>query len=432
MDCIRIIEKKRNGEALTDEEITWLIDSYTAGNIPDYQMAAWCMAVYFQGMSHEETLALTLAMARSGCLLDLSSIPGIKVDKHSTGGVGDTVTLVAAPCAAAAGVPVAKMSGRALGATGGTVDKMESIPGYITALPADQFIRQVKEHGIALASQSAELAPADALLYALRDATGTVESIPLIASSIMSKKIASGADAVVLDVKCGRGAFMKDRDASEELAEQMMEIGRHAGKRMAALITDMNIPLGCALGNSVEVDEAVEVLSGGGNKRLRELCAWITAVMLVTGGIVSSPEEGRRKYEQIIRNGSGFDKLKECICAQGGDTSWMGIRPLTPDRNVQTLYADRSGYIEDIDPSVLEHIVMDMGAGRKKKEDPIDPYVGIQLMKEAGDPVTKGEKLALLWCGPDADPADFVKRTETAVRIGTERIEFPLIHKILL
>ena len=430
MNAERLIEKKRDGGVLTAEEIRGLIEGYTAGDVPDYQMAAWCMAVYFQGLTAAETAALTRAMAASGPRADLSSIPGVKVDKHSTGGVGDTVTLVTAPIAAAAGVPIAKLSGRSLGFTGGTVDKLSAIPGYRTALSFEEFIRQVREHGIAMAGQSTELCPADALLYALRDATGTVESLPLIASSVMSKKIAAGADAVVLDVKCGRGAFMKNRKAAEALMEEMTALGTVAGIRVIAFVTDMEIPLGCAIGNSVEVDEAVEVLSGGGGQRLAALSKTIAGAMICAGEKAETLAEGRRIAEAMIKSGRALDKLKECIAAQGGDASWIGVRPLTPQDGAYDVYAEADGYVEDIRPVELAHVVMDMGGGREKKEDDVDLTVGLRLWKEAGAPVAKGEKLLTLY-GRDGLPMKaLARRAAAAVRIGPERNVFPLIYRM--
>lgn len=430
MNAEQLIEKKRDGGALTAEEIRALIEGYTAGRIPDYQMAAWCMAVYFRGMTPEETAALTRAMADSGPRADLSSIPGVKVDKHSTGGVGDTITLITAPTAAAAGVPIAKLSGRSLGFTGGTVDKLSAIPGCRTALSFEEFIRQVREHGIAMAGQSADLCPADALLYALRDATGTVESLPLIASSVMSKKIASGADAVVLDVKCGRGAFMKDRRAAEALMREMTELGRAAGLRVIAFVTDMNVPLGTAIGNSVEVDEAVDVLSGRGGRRLTALALTIAGAMICAGGKAGSLAEGRRMAEALVRDGQALAKFRECIAAQGGDTSWIGRRPLTPETHARLVRTPRSGYIEDIRPVELARLVMDMGGGRARKEDPIDLTVGLRLWKEPGDRVEAGEPLLTLY-GREGLPMDrLADEALAAVDIGPEQNVFPLVYRM--
>lgn len=431
MNTIALIEKKRDGKALTPDEMEWLITGFTKGIIPDYQMAAWTMAAYLKGLTVEETAALTRAMARSGDRADLSSIPGIKVDKHSTGGVGDTVTLIAAPLAAAAGVPVAKMSGRSLGFTGGTADKLEAIPGYRTALSFDEFIRQVKTCGLAMASQSGDLAPADKKLYALRDATGTVASLPLIASSIMSKKIASGADAVVLDVKWGRGAFMKDRKHAERLMEVMTELGEHAGIRVISFLTDMNVPLGCAVGNSVEVDEAADILAGKpGGRRLKELSLLLAGAMILAGGKSGTLEEGKALARRLQRSGQGLAKWKECIRAQGGSTAWMGTRPLTPDTYKKDVLAAASGYIEDVDPLALAHVVMDMGGGRKTKDDVIDLHVGIRLWKEPGEAVKEGEMLLTVYGNDKTDLDAMARRAEEAVTIGGEKREFPLVYRM--
>lgn len=429
MNAIHLIEKKRDGLALSEEELFWLIRSYTEGKVPDYQMAAWCMAVYFTGMTGEETAALTKAMAASGEKADLSAIPGIKVDKHSTGGVGDTVTLIAAPIAAAAGVPIAKMSGRSLGFTGGTADKLSAIPGYRTEMAHEDFIRQVREHGMALIAQTGGGCPADSLLYALRDSTGTVESLPLIASSIMSKKLLSGADALVLDVKCGKGAFMKDQRRAEALMDEMLSIAGSAGLRTAAFLTDMNVPLGTAIGNSVEVDEAAETLMGGGGRRLRQISLTIAGAMIWAGEKASSLAEGRALAEKLLAGGQALDKWKECIAAQGGDISWIGKRPLT-DAPSYDVYAGKGGWITAVDPMTLAHVVMDMGGGRLRKEDSIDLSAGIRFWKEPGDAVKKGEKLCTLY-GREALPMEgLAARAEAAVEIGEDRAVFPLVYRM--
>lgn len=432
MNAVEIIEKKRDNKVLTEAEISWLIEHYIAGGVPDYQMSAWCMAVYFNGMNAAETAALTKAMAASGPRADLSRIPGIKVDKHSTGGVGDTVTLAAAPIAAAAGVPIAKMSGRSLGFTGGTADKLSSIPGYQTEMAFPAFVDQVKEHGISMISQSGTMCPADAMLYALRDTTGTVESLPLIASSIMSKKIASGADAIVLDVKCGRGAFMKERTKAEALMHTMISLGQHAGVHVSALLTDMNIPLGTAIGNSLEVDEAVEILSGGGGRRLCTLCLAVAGAMIYAGGRADSYEDGKILAEKLIANGRAMDKLKECIAAQHGEISWIGSHPLTPETWTDTVYADRDGYIDDIDPLRLAHTVMAMGGGRVKKEDTIDLHVGVKLLKEAGESVQAGDPLLKVYGAEGQDLEAFGRQAAGAISIGNEKKAFPLIYETVM
>lgn len=430
MNGLQLIEKKRDGKSHTEEELRWLIGEYTAHRIPDYQMAAWCMAVYFQGMTAEETAALTRAMADSGPRADLSAIPGVKVDKHSTGGVGDTITLITAPIAAAAGVPVAKMSGRALGFTGGTVDKLSSVPGYAVELSFPAFIQQVKEHGLAIIGQSMEMCPADGLLYALRDATGTVESIPLIASSIMSKKIAAGADAVVLDVKCGRGAFMKDQKTAEWLMKEMTALGMAAGIRVAAFVTDMNIPLGLAIGNSVEVEEAAEVLSGRGGRRLTSLALTLAGAMIYAGEKAASLAEGRAMAEELLQSGKALHKFRECLAAQGGDVSWMDGGTLTPQDWRYDVFAEASGYIEDVRPVELARLVMAMGGGREKKEDAIDLYVGLRLWKEAGERVEKGERLLTLYGRPGLPMEALAREAAGAISIGAEQPLFPLIYSM--
>lgn len=429
MNAVDIISRKRDGEILSDAEISYLVAGYVRGEIPDYQMAAWCMAVFFRGMTAEETASLTRTMAASGTRADLSGIPGVKVDKHSTGGVGDTVTLAAAPIAAAAGVPIAKMSGRSLGFTGGTADKLEAIPGYRAALPFPDFVSQVARHGIAMASQAGGMCPADSLLYALRDATGTVESLPLIASSIMSKKILSGADAIVLDVKCGRGAFMKDRERAEALMHTMTSLGEAAGVSVSALLSDMDVPLGTAIGNSIEVDEAVEILSGGGGKRLRTLTIAIAGAMINKGNRAESFDEGKKIAEKLLGSGAALRKFSECVRAQGGETDWIGRRALTPETNTVTVSAWDTGYIEDIEPVALARVVMAMGGGRAKKEDAINLHVGVKLFKEAGDAVTAGEPLFKLYAAAGADEETFAAEAAKAIRIGPMKKDFPLIYE---
>lgn len=400
---VECIEHKRDGNILTKIEIDRFIQDYTNGTIADYQAAAWLMAVFLRGMNARETTDLTMAMAHSGDLVDLSSIPGIKVDKHSTGGIADTTTLIVAPLVAAAGVPVAKMSGRGLGFTGGTVDKLESIPGFHIELSEQQFLRQVRSIGIAVIGQSAEIAAADKLLYALRDATGTVESMPLIASSIMSKKIAAGADAIVLDVKYGDGAFMKTKENARRLAHTMVEIGTLAGRPTRAVVTSMEAPLGTAIGNSLEIDEAVEALAGKGGRRLMEVVSAIGAQMLIVGGKAADEAEGRKKIEDLVHSGQGMDKFKEFVKAQGGSTAWIGKQPLTKAGQVFTAVCTDTGCITEIHGRALGDIAMSMGAGRARKEDAIDPMVGIRLFKELYDEVRPGEPLFTIYGKADAD-----------------------------
>ena len=430
IDCI---EHKRDGKVLTKEEITRFIDDYTAGRIADYQAAAWLMAIYFQGMTYEETKELTLAMAHSGDMVDLSSIPGIKVDKHSTGGIADTTTLIVAPLVAAAGIPVAKMSGRGLGFTGGTADKLEAIPGFCIELPESQFLEQVRRIGLSLITQSGDIAPADKLLYALRDATGTVESIPLIASSIMSKKIASGADAIVLDVKYGDGAFMKTKEDARKLARMMVDIGRLAHKPTRAVITSMEAPLGTAIGNSLEVDEAVDALSGRGGRRLMEVVRAIGAQMLLVGGKAGSEGEGEQIIDDLVASGKGLAKFKEFVKAQGGSASWIGKRPLTKAPQMFTAVCTDEGYITEIHGRALGEIAMAMGAGRARKEDPIDPMVGIRLFKELGDSIKAGEPLFTLYGKADADMARIAQEIASHIIVQSRRPDHiePVISEII-
>lgn len=430
IDCI---EHKRDGKVLTKEEIHRFIDDYTAGRIADYQAAAWLMAVYLRGMTAEETTELTMAMARSGDIVDLSSIPGVKVDKHSTGGIADTTTLIVAPLVAAVGVPVAKMSGRGLGFTGGTADKLEAIPGFRIELPEDQFLQQVRRMGLALITQSGDIAPADKLLYALRDATGTVESIPLIASSIMSKKIASGADAIVLDVKYGDGAFMKTKEDARKLARMMVDIGRLAHKPTRAVITSMEAPLGTAIGNSLEVDEAVDALSGRGGRRLMEVVRAIGAQMLLVGGKAGSEGEGEQIIDDLVASGKGLAKFKEFVKAQGGSASWIGKRPLTKAPQMFTAVCTDEGYITEIHGRALGEIAMAMGAGRARKEDPIDPMVGIRLFKELGDFVKAGEPLFTLYGKADADMARIAQEIASHIIVQSRRPDHiePVISEII-
>lgn len=431
MDCIA---HKRDGKVLTADEIRSFIADYTAGRIADYQAAAWLMAIYLQGMTDEETTELTLAMAKSGDIVDLSSIPGIKVDKHSTGGIADTTTLIVAPLVAAAGVPVAKMSGRGLGFTGGTADKLESIPGFQIVLPEEKFLDQVRRVGISLITQSGEIAAADKLLYALRDATATVESIPLIASSIMSKKIASGADAIVLDVKYGDGAFMKTKERARELAKIMVSIGRLAGRPTRAVITSMSAPLGTAIGNALEVDEAVEALSGKGGRRLMEVVEALGAQMLIVGQKAADEAQGRAMIRDLIASGKGLAKFKECIKAQGGSKSWIGKRPLTKAEQVFTAVSTDGGYITRIDGRALGEIAMEMGAGRARKEDAIEPMVGIRLFKELYDPVRPGEALFTLYGKKTDDMMALAQRAADHIIVTDEQaaIQEPVVSDIIL
>ncbi|MEV5028466.1 pyrimidine-nucleoside phosphorylase [Paenibacillus sp. LPE1-1-1.1] len=397
MRSVDIIQKKRDGGELTASELTFLIDGYSRGDIPDYQLSAWAMAVYFQGMTAKETASLTLAMANSGDQVDLGPISGIKVDKHSTGGVGDKTTLILAPLVASVGVPVAKMSGRGLGHTGGTIDKLESIEGFRTELSREKFMTQVNDIGLSVIGQSGNLAPADKKLYALRDVTATVESIPLIASSVMSKKIAAGADAIVLDVKTGSGAFMKTLEDSEQLAKAMVDIGTEVGRNTAAVISDMDQPLGFAIGNALEVQESIETLKGNGPEDLTELCLTLGAHMVVLGGKSDSVESAKELLRNQIKSGAALQKFKDFIAAQGGDASIADDPAKLPQAPIIIeVTAEGSGFVNAIEAEQLGLAAMLLGAGRATKDAVIDYAVGVTLRKKVGDPVNEGDTLALL------------------------------------
>ena len=397
MRMVDLIAKKRQNIELTSSEIEWMIKQYTAKKIPDYQMSAFLMAVVFNDMTKSERLALTQAMVNSGDIVDLSAIEGIKVDKHSTGGVGDKTSLILGPLVASMGVPVAKMSGRGLGHTGGTLDKLESISGMEIEIDMDRFIQQVNDIKLAIIGQTGNLAPADKYLYALRDVTGTVESIPLIASSIMSKKIAAGADAIVLDVKFGAGAFMKTLDDAKELATAMVEIGRDAGRETVAFLTDMNQPLGLAIGNALEVKEAIETLSGNGPRDLEELVLQLASYMVVLAKKATNTEEAYAKLKEKLNNGEALQKFKEFIAAQGGDTSQIENPELLPTASsVIPVTATQAGYVEKIDALSIGIAAMKLGAGRATKEDTIDMGVGVVLNKKVGESIQVGDVLAFV------------------------------------
>ena len=397
MRAYDLILKKRNGGELTTAEIEFLISGYTAAEIADYQMAALCMAIYFQGMSIRETADLTMAMAYSGDVNDLSGIEGTVIDKHSTGGVGDTTTLIVAPLVASCGVPVAKMSGRGLGHTGGTIDKLESIPGFQTEISQTEFVQQVNQIKLGLIAQTEALVPADKQLYALRDVTATVDSIPLIAASIMSKKIASGADGFVLDVKTGRGALMQNYAQSEVLAKTMVAIGKKVGKPTVALITDMDQPLGYAVGNALEVKEAISVLSGQGAADLTDLCLHLGAEMLVLAGHSPNQESGYKVVEQKLKSKAGLEKFRELISWQGGDPRVVDDLSLLPQASYQTEVRSRqSGYVSSIDALKIGSIAMQLGAGRKTKNSSIDLGVGIELKAKVGGYVERDQPLAVI------------------------------------
>lgn len=397
MRATDIIEKKRDGGELTTEEIRWFVNGYTGGTIPDYQAAAWLMSVFLRGMTRRETFDLTLVMAQSGDQLDLSPVIDYAVDKHSTGGVGDKVTLVVLPLVAAAGVPVAKMSGRGLGISGGTIDKLESIAGYDVQLDDDRFLEQVRTHGIVLSGQTKSLAPADGKIYALRDVTGTVPSLPLIASSIMSKKLASGANAIVLDVKVGAGAFMKSVDEARELAQIMVDIGADAGREMVALLSDMNQPLGGAVGNALEVREAIEALQGGGPADLREHCLTVAGHMLRLGRRMSGDDAQaacEAELANLMASGRGLAKFRELVGAQGGDVTMIDDPDRLPQaRNREDIVADAGGYVAQVNALLVARATFELGAGREKKGDPIDPAVGAVVRCKVGDRVQRGDVL---------------------------------------
>ena len=428
MRMYEIIEKKRDGYELTDEEIGFFIKGYCEGSIPDYQAAALLMAIFLKGMNGRETAILTQSMANSGDMIDLSEIEGIKVDKHSTGGVGDKTTLILAPVVAACGVPVAKMSGRGLGHTGGTIDKLESIPGFNTAISRDEFIKNVKEIGISIAGQTGNLVPADKKLYALRDVTATVNNISLIASSIMSKKIASGADAIVLDVKTGSGAFMKSLDSSVELASAMVEIGKLVGRKTFAVVTDMDIPLGNAIGNSMEVVEAIETLKGRGPKDLEEVSLELAARMLQLAG-KGSIDACRRYAEEAIRKGYALESFAGMIERQGGNPRVIDDYSLFRSSGITWQFtAQEEGYIEFVKTDALGIASMILGAGRETKESIIDYSAGIILNKKTGMKVARGDILAVLYTNNETKLKEAVEVLKGAFKISQNKpLERPLI-----
>jgi len=428
MRALDIITKKRDGYTLTDQEINYLIRAYQQEEIPDYQISAWLMAIFLRGMNSEETAALTLAMVQSGNKVDLTGVSGIKVDKHSTGGVADTTTLVLAPLVAAAGVPVAKMSGRGLGFTGGTIDKLESIPGFCATLTQKQFITCLRQHNIAITGQSSDIAPADGKLYALRDVTATIESIPLIASSIMSKKIAAGADKIVLDVKVGRGAFMKDLNQAILLAEAMVKIGELVGRETMAVLTNMDQPLGQAVGNSLEIQEAIDVLSGNGPASLRDACLVLGSYMLVLGGKVTDVPTGKAVLNELLQNGQALLKFTDFITAQGGDAQIVQQPSRLPQAKCnRVIMSSRAGYVQNIYADQIGYNAMLLGAGREKKGDTIDLAAGIMLHCRIGDYVDKSQPIASLY----SNSMEKLDRTqhviETAITIGDEAVQPPAL-----
>lgn len=430
MRAVDIIERKRDGKTLSHDEVKFFVNGFTNGDIPDYQAAAWAMAVVFQGMTPQETADLTMAMAHSGDVIDLSDVVDLALDKHSTGGVGDKTTLVVEPIVHACGVPVGKMSGRGLSFTGGTLDKMESIPGFRASLTIDEFKKQLKDVGLVLAGQTGDLAPADGKLYALRDVTGTVPSIPLIASSVMSKKLASGADAIVLDVKIGLGAFMPDVDQARELAQRMVDIGDHAGRRVIALLSDMNQPLGSAVGNALEVKEAIATLNGEGPDDFRDHAFEVAAHMLILAGKAKNADDGRRQAAQAVEAGKAIQSFMSLVDAQGGDTSVIEH----PDRLqradlVQEIPSPITGWIHQTDAREVGLTVMQLGGGRERKGDPIDHAVGVVLHHRVGDQVERGDILFTLHANDQAKAAQAVQRLLAATKISQKPAEpLPLFY----
>ncbi|NRD80640.1 pyrimidine-nucleoside phosphorylase [Bacillus sp. BRMEA1] len=430
MRMVDLIEKKRDGHELSTDEINFIIKGYTDGSIPDYQVSALTMAIVFRGMTEKERADLTMAMVQSGDQIDLSQIEGKKVDKHSTGGVGDTTTLVLGPLVASVGVPVAKMSGRGLGHTGGTIDKLESVKGFHVEIDNKEFIELVNKNKIAVIGQSGNLTPADKKLYALRDVTATVESIPLIASSIMSKKIAAGADAIVLDVKTGAGAFMKTLEDSRELAKAMVGIGNNVGRRTMAVISDMSQPLGFAIGNALEVKEAIDTLKGEGPEDLTELCLTLGSYMVYVGGKSSSLEEARGMLENAIKDGSALEKLKVFLSSQGGDASVVDDPSQLPQAKYQIeLEAQEDGYVAEIVADEVGTAAMLLGAGRATKESSIDLAVGLVLRKKIGDLVKKGESLVTIYSNFE-EVSEVKQKLYENIKISAEKTNAPiLIHE---
>jgi len=432
--AIDVIRKKRDGVELSRSEIESLVNGYTLGEIPDYQISAWLMAVVLRGMTRPETAALTDAMLHSGEVLDLSSLPAKKVDKHSTGGVGDKTSLVLAPLVAAAGLAVPMISGRGLGHTGGTLDKLESIPGFNVNLPLAKFRYVLDTCGCAMIGQTAEIAPADRKLYALRDVTGTVESPYLICASIMSKKLAEGIDALVLDVKTGSGAFMKSEKDAAFLAELMVETGERMGKKVVALITDMDQPMGKMIGNSLEVVEVVDVLRGGGPEDLRQLCLELAGWMLHLGGVSATVADGKRQSEKLIDSGAALDRFRQMVVLQGGDPRTIDDPKRLPQaQSIATISSEKNGYLVSLQCEQIGNACVILGGGRERKEDSVDPTVGIVLHKKVGDAVAKGEPLATIHYNAGARAERARQLIEQSVQIADSptREKRPLIHRVI-
>ncbi len=433
MNMYDIIEKKRDGGILSDDEIKFFVNEYTAGSIPDYQAAAFLMAAYIRGFDRNEIYSLTKAMKLSGDVVDLSSIKGIKVDKHSTGGVGDKTTLIAGPLTAACGVPVAKMSGRGLGFTGGTIDKLESIRGFRTSLEPEEFVKQVNKTGIAVAGQTAHVAPADKKIYALRDVTATIENLGLITSSIMSKKLAAGSDAIVLDVKCGNGAFMKTYEDAKALGELMCQIGRDDGIPTVAAITDMNQPLGKAVGNSLEVIEAIETLRGNGPEDIQELSLQLSGIMIYMGGKAADISEGYEMAKEALTSGKGIKKFREFIRAQGGNPDITEDYELLPFADFEIeIQAPKDGYIAGIDAQKTGIACQRSGAGRATKEDSIDLAAGIVFNKKTGDAVKRGEPLAVIYSTDDSKLESAAFELMDAFELSDKPVKTPALIKEII
>jgi pyrimidine-nucleoside phosphorylase len=433
MRVLDLIIKKRDGGNLTAEEIGFLISEFDRGNIPDYQMSALLMAIYFQGLNARETTALTAALAESGEMLDFSSLGAIVADKHSSGGVGDKITLVLAPLVAAAGVPVAKISGRGLGFTGGTIDKLESIPGFSARLSVEKFMELVQENSLAIMVQTERLTPADGKLYALRNVTGTVENISLIAASIMSKKIAAGANAILLDVKMGRGAFIQNRDEAFHLAETMVRIGKEMGRRIVSVVTDMNQPLGFAVGNALEIKEVMNVLRGQGPPDVERLSVLLGGYLLALVGKVRNPEEGQEELLRLLKNGAGLEKFKQMVISQGGDAQCLEDLSLLPQAKfVETIKAPKSGYLREIDARKVGKVAAILGAGRSFKGEKIDFSVGIVLNHKVGNIVAEGDTLAYIHGNNEDTLKAAFKELSGTFSIGEEKAEgFPLIYGVV-
>lgn len=432
-DITEIIYKKREGQKLSREEIKWFIDAYVKNEIPDYQIAALLMSIFFRGLDKDEIFYLTDAMRFSGDVIDLSSVKGIKVDKHSTGGVGDKTTLVVAPIVASVGVPVAKMSGRGLGFTGGTVDKMESIPCFRTALEPEEFLNQVNRIGIAVVGQTAHITPADKKLYALRDVTQTVDNFGLIASSIMSKKLASGSDKILLDVKVGDGAFMENIEDATTLGELMVDIGTKAERKTVAVISDMNQPLGKAVGNSLEVIEAIETLKGNGPEDITQLAVFLSGIMIYLGGLAQNPQEGETMAREALNSGKALEKMKEFIKAQGGNEKVTEDYDLFPQAKYKLeLRAEQSGYISQIKARVIGLASQHTGAGRMTKDEKIDLSAGIYLNKKVGDEVEEGELLATFYGNSEEKVKAAIKEAEKAFVISHKKADKPILIKKVL